>query len=274
MTSSIRLGLMAGIFVAGGFGGAVALHVSRVQEPASPEKRAADSAPVVSQRGALDLDELRAALASLGVSAQRDEAEAVQLLTHQKSAADASTAEDDAAGDVTAEAAAGEAAADILRRLEEDYRASLQRKHSEFSQAALASNASQAADPLHAPLHDAPSQAPGVGQADQLPRETFPAPVAARAEPTQAVQGNVHYGDTNLTTLQETHVQETHLSQTAINYQQLFLLAPQAISNARVASPAPQRRPGASPQDSNPWASVDYGSHYANPWGSSFSGRP
>lgn len=268
MSSSVRLGLMAGIFVAGGFGGA-ALQVSSSPVPPN-EQRSTSNAPAPRQeQRALDLEELRTALTRLGWNAQSS-APAQATVPASQAPVEA---------DAPVETSGGEAASDILRRLEEDYRASLQRKPAEAKTALLSAAPADVSIGTASPElqrealgaatdgRDVAAPGPSVGQTREPGR-------FAQAEPPASAPSDVHYGDTNVTTVHQTNVQETHINQTAIAYQQLLLLAPQGVPSSRSPSPAPQRRPGISPQDSNPWASVDYGSHYANPWGSSFSGRP
>ncbi|HSC86095.1 MAG TPA: hypothetical protein VLC09_02445 [Polyangiaceae bacterium] len=200
-------------------------------------------------------------------------------------------ARSDAAADQDAAAAApvGESAAELLARLERDY------------QAARAQDrmGADSTDPLLLATNSETSTLPATVPAP-LPATAEPAqalPAADQAVPSQAVpsvpqpvavpqpMAVARLDQTNIGTIHnETHVHETHVHETQLNqvsmvtqYQQLLLIGASTSgsrSTSSSSSTAAPRKPGPSPNDSNPWASTDYSSHYANPWGPIFGRRP
>ncbi len=264
----MQLGLLLGVFVIGGAGGAGLLHVVSTKPPAergavahwkAPRAPTLEEPPTDEQR----LEELRQALARLGVRTDSDPMSSAPL------DADASQADEaEAAVGNDAEALSGESAAEVLARLEREYKAVLASRAEEV-------RAAQAVPPepeASAVAREEPPVPPRASAA--LPSALDQATTARLAQNSsvQIVQGDVVAGDVHTTTVNETYTNQIAIHQ----YQQLLLVSQGGVSGQRYApsSPPPPRQQGPSPQDSNPWAGVDYGSHYANPWGSPFGRRP
>lgn len=267
MRSVTQLGLFLGVFVVGGAGGAGILHVVSTTPKAergevarwkAPRARTLEETPTDEQR----LEELRHALARLGVRTDSEamDSTALDAETPRADEAEAALAKD-------AEALSGESAAEVLARLEREYKAVLATRAEEV-------RAAQAAPPEPEAVAIAREEPPAPQVIAPLLGAPEPAANAHLAQNSnvQIVQGDVVAGDVHTTTVNETSTNQIAIHQ----YQQLFLVSQGAVSGQRYApsSAPPQRQRGPSPQDSNPWAGVDYGSHYANPWGSPFGRRP